>query len=97
MPAGVLPLVSAPCTQTSSNLQAPQEFEDVMQMMEWLILVESKLQPERITVGDFTQTRRLLRDLQVRKISHENGDMITDRRHRQTDRRADGWMDGQTN
>ena len=60
--------MSASCTQTSTNLQAPHEFEDVMQMTEWLILVESKLQPERITVGDFTQMRRLLRDLQVRKI-----------------------------
>ena len=58
-------MVSAPSTQTSTNLQAPHEFEDVMQMTEWLILVESKLQPERITVGDFTQMRRLLRDLQV--------------------------------
>ena len=65
-------MVSAPCTQTSSDLQAPQEFEDAMQMMEWLILIESKLQPERITVGDFAQMRRLLRNLQVRKISHES-------------------------
>jgi len=67
VPAGVLPLLSAPSTQTSSSFQAPPEFEDVMQMIEWLILIESKLQPEKITVGDFVQLRKLLRDIQVQE------------------------------
>ena len=67
IPAVVLPLLSAPSTQTSSSFQAPPEFEDVMQMIEWLILIESKLQPEKITVGDFVQLQELLRDIQVQE------------------------------
>ena len=78
VPAGVLPLLSAPCTQTSSSFQAPPEFEDVMQMIEWLILLESKLQPEKIIVGDFVQLRRLLRDTQVWVI---NNPFQTSQRH----------------
>ena len=68
VPAGVLSLLSAPSTQMSSSFQqAPSEFEDVMQMIKWLILIESKLQPEKITVGDFVQLRNLLTDIQVQE------------------------------
>ena len=64
MPAGVLPLIGAPLPHGFS-LQAPSEFEDASQMLEWLILVESKLQPEKIIIGDFVQVRSMLRELQV--------------------------------
>ena len=64
VPAGSLPLMSAHTDHDCSFL-APSEFEDVSQMVEWLILIESKLQPERMVVGDFLQMRRMLRDLQV--------------------------------
>ena len=35
-------------------------------MVEWLILLESKLQPEKLVVGDYLHVRRALRDVQVR-------------------------------
>ena len=53
-----------------TSFQAPGEFEDAAQMAEWLILLESKLQPERITVGNFVQLRRMQRDLQVGDHAH---------------------------
>ena len=61
---GTLPLLSTAVPHDSSLL-APPEFEDVAEMVEWLILVESKLQPERLVVGDFVQLKRKLRDLLV--------------------------------
>ena len=61
-PPGVLPLLYSPF---SSTLQAPARFEDAAQMVEWLILIESRLQPEKIVVGDFSQLRSLLRLVQV--------------------------------
>lgn len=65
VPAGVLPLVSTPTGIGGSlTFQPPSEFEDVSQMLEWLILIESKLQPVVITVGDFVHLKKLLRDLQ---------------------------------
>lgn len=66
VPAGVLPLIGAPLPHDFS-LQAPAVFEDASQMLEWLILVESKLQPERIIIGDFVQVRSVLRELQVKQ------------------------------
>ena len=49
----------------SNSFQAPVEFDDAAQMVEWLILIESKLQPEQIVVGNFVRLRKSLRDLQV--------------------------------
>ena len=65
VPAGTLPLMS-PTTPQSQCFQAPQEFDDPLQMVEWLILLESKLQPEKLIVGDFLHVRKALRDVQVR-------------------------------
>lgn len=65
VPAGVLPLVTTPTGVGGSlKFKPPSEFEDVTQMVEWLILIESKLQPTRISIGDFVHLKRLLRDLQ---------------------------------
>ena len=66
VPAGVLPLVTTPTGVGGSlKFQPPQsEFEDLSQMLEWLILIESKLQPVVLIVGDFVHLRKRLRDLQ---------------------------------
>lgn len=65
VPAGVLPLVTTPTGVGGSlRFQPPSEFEDVSQMIEWLALIESKLQPAVIVVGDFVHLKKLLRDLQ---------------------------------
>ena len=67
VPAGTLPLMS-PTTPQSQCFLAPQEFEDPLQMVEWLILLESKLQPEKLIVGDFLHIRKALRDVQVSSV-----------------------------
>ena len=64
VPAGTLPLMS-PTTPQNRFFQAPQEFEDPSQMVEWLIMLDFKLQPERMVVGDFLHVRRALHDIQV--------------------------------
>lgn len=64
VPAGVLPLVTTPTGMGGSlSFQPPGEFDDMAQMLEWLILIESKLQPARISIGDFVHLKKLLRDL----------------------------------
>ena len=45
-------------------------------MVEWLILVESKLQPEKIIIGDFAQVRSVLRELQVNFFCHYNDPLL---------------------
>lgn len=55
----------SPTTPQGKCFQAPQEFEDPLQMVEWLILLESKLQPEKLVVGDYLHVHRALRDVQV--------------------------------
>ena len=64
VPAGVLPLVTTP-TGVGGSLafKPPSDFEDAAQMVEWLILIESKMQPVILTVGDLTHLKKLLRDL----------------------------------
>ncbi len=66
VPAGALPLVTTPTGLGGSlKFQPPQEeFEDLSQMLEWLILIESKLQPVVLIVGDFVHLKKQLRDLQ---------------------------------
>ena len=65
VPAGVLPLVTTPTGVGGSlKFKPPSEFEDISQMVEWLILIESKLQPARLSIGDFVYLKRLLRDFQ---------------------------------
>ena len=44
-------------------------FEDIHQMTEWLILMESKLQPHPLTVGDVAQVKSALDDIEVRSFS----------------------------
>ncbi len=65
VPAGVLPLVTTP-TGVGGTLKfkPPSDFEDISQMLEWLILIESKLQPVTIAIGDLTRLKKTLRDLQ---------------------------------
>ena len=64
VPAGVLPLVTTPTGMGGTlSFQPPGEFDDMAQMTEWLILIESKLQPARISIGDFVHLKKLLRDL----------------------------------
>ena len=47
-------------------------FENVGEMMEWLILVESKLQPRPLVVGDTTKLRTLLDEILVSSfLPHE--------------------------
>ncbi|CAI8007197.1 Dystrophin, partial [Geodia barretti] len=64
VPAGTLPLMS-PTTPQNTLFRAPQEFEDPSQMVEWLIMLDYQLQPEKMVVGDFLHVRRALRDLQL--------------------------------
>ena len=42
------------------------EFDDIHQMVDWLTMLDFKLQPKPIVVGDVKQIRRCLQDLQVR-------------------------------
>ena len=67
VPAGALPKVATPTGPGGGLAQflSPPDFEDEAQMIEWMILVESRLQPQEITVGDFRQLRRQQRELQV--------------------------------
>ena len=63
VPAGVLPLLTTPTGVGGSlKLQPPGEFEDITQMIEWLILIESKLQPSVLTIGDFPHLKKTLRE-----------------------------------
>ena len=67
VPAGALPKVATP-TGPGGNLAqflSTPDFEDETQMIEWLILVESRIQPQQMTVGDFRQLRRQQREIQV--------------------------------
>ena len=59
-----MPLVTSP-TGSSNSFQPLAEFEDISQMIEWLILIESKLQPQRLVVGDLLHLRKQLRDLKL--------------------------------
>ena len=70
VPAGVLPLVSTP-TGVGGVLgfQPPTDFENISQMLEWLIHIESRLHPIQLTVGDFSRLKKILRDSQ--KIEKE--------------------------
>ena len=64
VPAGVLPLVSTPTGIGGSlKFQPPSDFEDISQMLEWLMMIESKLQPHSIVVGDFMHLKKTLSDL----------------------------------
>ena len=62
-----MPKIATPTSPGGGLAQflAPPDFEDEAQMIEWMILVESRLQPQQITVGDFRQLRRQQRELQV--------------------------------
>ncbi len=64
VPAGAQPLLCSSGTHDTS-LQAPSEFEDIAQMIEWLILIESKLQPDKMVGGDIVQMKGMLRELMV--------------------------------
>jgi len=63
VPAGVLPMVTTP-TGVGGTLgfQPPEEFEDISQMLEWLIHIESRLHSVKLTVGDFARLKKALRD-----------------------------------
>ena len=72
-------------------------------MVEWLILLESKLQPERMSVGDALHIRRALRDLQVkrkgRKEREREGERERERdreRERERERGGEGGREGGT-
>ena len=67
VPAGALPKIATPTGPGGSLAQflSTPDFEDEAQMIEWMILVESRLQHQYITVGDFRQLRRQQRELQV--------------------------------
>ena len=59
-------MVTTPTGASGSlKFKPPLDFEDVSQMVEWLILIESKLQPQKIIVGDFVHLKKLLKDIQV--------------------------------
>ena len=54
-----------PPTSTASHLRPPEEFEDISEMVEWLILVESNLQPQPLTVPDTEQVKSMLKEILV--------------------------------
>lgn len=70
VPAGILPLVTTP-TGVGGSLcfQPPSDFENVSQMLEWLVHIEMRIYPVKLTVGDFSRLKKILRDSQ--KIEKE--------------------------
>ena len=54
-----------PSNDSLSHLTPPEEFEDMIQMVEWLILVESKLQPRPLLVGQTADIKKELADIKV--------------------------------
>jgi hypothetical protein len=52
-------------SDTISHLEPPDQFEDMTQMMEWLILVESKLQPHPLPVGDTSIIKKQLTSIKT--------------------------------
>lgn len=58
-------MVLNPSNDPLSHLKPPEEFEDIMQMVEWLILVESKLQPHPLIVGSSSNVTKELADIKV--------------------------------
>ncbi len=70
VPAGVLPLVTTPTGVGGAlGFQPSSDFEDISQMLEWLIHVESRLHPTKLVVGDFARLKKVLRESQ--KIEKE--------------------------
>lgn len=67
VPAGSLPQVMTPMAASGRKLafEPPTEFDDIQQMVDWLTMLDYKLQPKPIIVGDVKQIRRSLQDLQV--------------------------------
>ena len=72
VPAGSLPQVMTPVNTSGGRLQfePPSEFDDIQAMTDWLAMIEFKLQPKPIVVGDVKQIRRSLQDLQVGVFTH---------------------------
>lgn len=54
-----------PSVDSLTHLKPPDMFEDISQMTEWLILVESKLQPNPLDVGNTTQVKNILDEVEV--------------------------------
>lgn len=48
-----------------SHIKPPEKFDEIGHMVEWLILVESKMQPRPLSVGDTLDIKRELEDLNV--------------------------------
>ena len=63
VPAGILPLITTP-TGVGGTLgfQPPGDFDNVSQMLEWLVQIESRIYPVKLTVGDFGCLKKMLRD-----------------------------------
>ena len=50
-----------------SHIKPPEKFDEIGHMVEWLILVESKMQPRPLSVGDTSDIKRELEDLNVKE------------------------------
>ncbi len=55
-----------PSEDLLTHLKPPEVFDDIHQMTEWLILMESKLQPYPLIAGNVTQVESALDDVEVR-------------------------------
>ena len=63
VPAGMLPLVTTPTgPEGRFCFQPPTDFENISQMLEWLIVIESRLYPVKLTVGDHSHLKKILRE-----------------------------------
>ena len=54
-----------PTEDSLTHLKPPDMFEDISQMTEWLILMESKLQPNPLEVGNTAQVKSALDEVEV--------------------------------
>lgn len=63
-PADVQVTLLPPAT-SDDRLRPPEAFEDIAQLMEWLIVVESSLQPKLLRVTDTEQVKRILKEILV--------------------------------
>ena len=54
-----------PPVQDTNHLKPPDEFDDISEMVEWLILIESNLQPQPLRVPDTEQVKGILKEILV--------------------------------
>ena len=52
----------------TNHLKPPDEFDNISEMVEWLILLESNLQPQQLRIPDTEQVKGILKEILVSTI-----------------------------